>query len=224
MSVYMTEAEQLEVIKKWWKKYNNVIIILFSVILLVISGYKYWNWHQEKIIQQASSTYEQLMISFSNHDNRSVRGYANQLINDYDKTIYADAARLTLAKLYVLREKYAKAEEELKYVAINSTMPSLKQIAKIRMARLLATQKLYDRALQELSSVESSVYIPVINELKGDIYAADGQYQSAVESYRMAIKEAQVNGMGNLFLEMKTNELTALTQSMKVRDTKIKTV
>jgi predicted negative regulator of RcsB-dependent stress response len=224
MSVYMTETEQLEAIKKWWRRYNNVITIALSVVLLSISGYKYWNWHQEKISQQASSSYEHLMLAFSNHDNRGVRAYSNQLITDYSQTVYADVARLTLAKLYVLREKYPKAQEELEYVATHSKMSALQQVAKIRLARLLASTKSYDKALDELSKVNSTMYMPVVNELRGDIYAATGRYQDAVVSYRKAIGEVQNNGMGNLFLEMKTNELAAMTQSMKIEDDKEQTV
>ena len=219
MSVYMTETEQLDAIKKWWKRYSNIITIILSVVLLAISGYKYWNWHQEKINQQASNAYEHLMLAFSNQDNKSVRAYANQLLNDYGDSVYADAARLTLAKLFVLHEKYPKAQAELEYVATHSKMTTLQQVAKIRLARLFAAEKSYDKALAELAQV-GTLYTPVVNELRGDIYAATGQYQEAVLSYQKAITEVQKHGMGNPFLEMKTNELVALTQSMKVGDEK----
>lgn len=224
MSVYMTEAEQLEAIKKWWKRHNNIITIVLSVILLAISGYKYWNWHQEKVNQQASNAYEHMMLSFSNQDNKGVRAYANQLLSDYGDTVYSDAARLTLAKLYVLREKYPRAQQELEYVAAHSKMPVLQQVAQIRLARLLTAEKSYDKALDELAKVADTTYMPVVNELRGDIYAAKGQYQEAVLSYRKAITEAQKHGMGNLFLEMKTNELAAMTQSMKGRDENLSAV
>ncbi len=223
MSVYMTETEQLEAIKKWWKRYNNIITIVLSLVLLAVSGFKYWNWHEQKIFQQASTTYEHLMVSFSNQDNKAVRGYANQLLKDYGQTVYADAARLTLAKLYVVREKYPKAQDELEYVAIHSQVPVLQQVAKIRLARLLAADKSYDKALKQLDMVNSSIYLPVVNELRGDIFAATGQYQQAVVSYRKAITEVQTNGMGNLFLEMKTNELAAKTLSTKIDGKKAQT-
>lgn len=214
MSVYMTEEEQLEAIKKWWQRNNTIITVVLSVVLLVIAGYKYWSWHQYKVSMQASNTYERMMVAFSNHDNKSVRSYANELIHDYEKTIYADAARLTLAKLYVGYDKYDKARENLEYVANNASMPALKQVAKIRIARLFAAEKSYDEALKELALVDDSAYMSVVNELKGDIYAATGKYQQAMNSYKEAITEVRTKGMGNLFLEMKTNELAALTQSM----------
>ncbi|MCC5015970.1 MULTISPECIES: YfgM family protein [unclassified Legionella] len=218
MSVYMTEEEQLEAIKKWWNKYSNVITVILSLVLLTVAGFKYWNWHESKMSMQASNAYEHLMVAFSNQDNKGVRSYANQLMNEYSDTVYADAARLALAKLFVTREKYEKARENLDYVAKNSKMTALKQVAKIRIARLFAAEKAYDKALAELTTIDDMAYMPVVNELKGDIYAATGKYQQAIVSYKEAITEVRTNGMGNLFLEMKTNELAALTQSMKTKN------
>ena len=214
MSVYMTEEEQLESIKKWWQRNGNIVTICLSVVLLCVAGYRYMHWHQDKITQQASITYERMMMEFSNHNNKAVRSYANELIKDYDKSVYADVAHLTLAKLYIAKDNLDKAKSELQFVAEKSKMTSLKQIAKIRIARILAADKAYSDALKELSSVEDKVYLPVINELKGDIYGATGQFQEAISSYRLAIDEVKNNGMGNLFLEMKTNELANKSQSM----------
>lgn len=214
MSVYMTEAEQLENIKRWWKRYNSIITVLLSIVLLACSGYKYWQWHQAKVIQQASNTYEHLMLAFSNKDNKAVRSYANQLITDYNRTVYADAARLTLAKLYVVREDYPHAREQLNYVAAHSKMKVLADVARIRLARLFAADKSYDKALEELSNINGVAYLPVVNELRGDIYSATGRYQEAVTFYKKAMAEVQTNGMGNLLLEMKTNELA---QAMKLK-------
>ena len=215
----MTEEEQLQAIKKWWAKHGNLITIVFSIILLLVSAVKYWNWHQEKISIQASNTYEQMLYAFSNKDNKSTRSFANQLINEYGNTVYADAARLLIAKLLISHDHLEKAKNLLVTVADKSQMHALKQVAKIRMARLLAAEKNYDLALDELNIVDDSAYMPVINELKGDIYAATGRYQQAVSSYREAITEVRTHGMGNLFLEMKTNELAALTQSKKMDET-----
>lgn len=221
MSVYMTEEEQLDQIKKWWGRHGNLITIILSIILFIVAGVRYWHWHEEKVNMQASNAYEQLMVAFSEQDTKAVRSYANQLINEYSNTLYADAARLTLAKAYVSREKYEKAREMLTTVVTQTKVSALKQVAKIRIARLYVAEKAYDKALSELASIDNSAYMPVINELKGDIYAATGNLQQAVLAYKEAIAEVRTNGMGNLFLEMKTNELAALTQSMKTDDSKL---
>ncbi len=224
MSVYMTEEEQLESIKKWWKRNGNIITVVISLILLTVVGYRYMNWHNAKLTQQASITYENMMVAFSNHDNKSVRSYANELIKDYNHSVYADVAHMTLAKLYVSKDKLDKAKEELQVVATDSKMVALKQIAKIRIARILSAGKAYSDALNELSNVVDKAYLPVINELKGDIYGATGKYQEAISAYRLAIDEVKTNGMANLFLEMKTNELSMKNQSMVSDNTQPKKV
>lgn len=214
MSVYMTEEEQLEVIKKWWKRYGNIVTVLFSIVLLCIAGYRYMHWHQSKLTQQASVVYENMMVALSNQNTKSVRAYANELIKDYSNSVYADAAHLTLAKVYVSKNKLDQAKDELSLVAKDGKMTSLKQIAKIRIARIYVADKSFTDALNVLSSIEDETFLPVINELKGDIYGATGQYQQAIAAYRLALDEVKTNGMGNLFLEMKTNELAMRTQSM----------
>ena len=214
MSVYMTEEEQLDNIKKWWKRYGNIVTVILSLILLCIAGYRYMHWHQDKLTQQSSITYEHMMVALSNQNIKSVRSYANELIKDYGNTVYSDVAHMTLAKVYVSKNKLDQAKEELSVVAKKGNMLALKQIAKIRIARILAAEKAYANALNELATIDDQTYMPVINELKGDIYSATGKYQEAIASYRLAIDEVKTNGMGNLFLEMKTNELAMKTQSM----------
>jgi predicted negative regulator of RcsB-dependent stress response len=203
----MTEDEQLEEIKKWWKRYGNLVTLFISLVLLCVAGYRYMHWHQEKVTQQASVAYEHMMVSFSNHNIKSVRAYANELIKDYNNTVYSDVAHMTLARVYVEKNKLDEAKNELMNVANKSKVSSLKQVAKIRMARILTAQEDYANALKELSSIEDKTYLPVINELKGDIYGATGQYKNAVAAYRLAIAEVKISGVGNLFLEMKTNEI-----------------
>lgn len=223
MSVYMTEEEQLESIKKWWKRYGNMVSIVVLVVLLSIVGYRYLNWHHDKLAQQASVAYEQMMIALSNDNIKAVKAYANKLIKEHNKTVYADVAHMTLAKIYVSKNKLDHAQNELRTVAESGTMLSLKQIAKIRMARILTAGKSYTNALNELSKVDDATYLPVINELKGDIYGAIGKYKESMNSYKQAIEEVKVNGMGNLFLEMKSNEVAVKAQSMISDDKKIRT-
>lgn len=217
MSVYMTEEEQLEAIKTWWRNYSTLITIMLSIVLLILSGYKYWHWHQQKVMTEASNAYEHFMLAFSNQDNKSIKSYANQLTKEYNHSIYAYAARLTRAKLYVAKGNFNKASELLEYVADHCPAKPLKDVARIRIARLYTAQKSYDKALAALNKINDLVYLSVINELKGDIYTATGQYQQAMAYYKKANSEVRTQGMGNLYLEMKTNELAALVQSITTR-------
>ena len=219
MSVYMTEEEQLNAIKKWWQRYSTLLLVIFSLVLLSVSAYRYWQYHQVKVNTEASNTYEHLMVAFANHDIKAVNGYANQLTNNFNQTVYAHAARLTLAKLQVGEEDFDKAIDNLQTVANGSPMKALKQVARIRIARLLALKKSYEMAMAQLDSVDDTTYMPLVNELKGDIYTATGKYQKAMLAYQEAIKAVHTQGIGNMYLEMKTNELAALSGASSNKNT-----
>lgn len=211
MSVYMTEEEQLAAIKKWWKDHQNWITLILTIVFFLVAGYRYWNWHMEKTILLSSSTYENMMSSIENHDDKSTQSYANQLIKDSENSVYAIVAHLTLAKIGVSHHDWAKAEKELAYVVAHSKVPSLKQIALIRSARLLASQHQYDKALSTLSTLDkTSDFIFIANELKGDIYWTKKDYAKAMESYQSAINEMPKNTKVSHFLEMKMAEMRTM--------------
>lgn len=224
MSVYMTEEEQLEAIKRWWKKYSNIITLALSIVLLVIAGMRYWNWHQEKVQAQASIAYEQMMLAYANKQNERSQSYANQLVNEYGNTSYADAARMLLAKQLTEANQYKKARSHLEIVAHKGKMPAFQQVARTRLARLLMVDKQYSKALEELEKVNDSAYLAMVNELKGDIYTAMGEPEKAFNYYTHAMNEAKEQKMGNLFLEMKANELAAMSEKSVARSHSIQTV
>lgn len=213
MSVYMTEEEQLQAIKNWWQRHSNIILTIASILLLLAAAYRYWHWHQDKEKAFASTAYEQMMVAFSNKDNKSVRSYANQLIQNYPKTVYSDVSHLILSKLFIAKDKYPQAQAELSKVIAESKMPALKQIAKIRLARILAMNKAWSEALKLLENIDDPAYLLMVHELQGDIYVLTGAYQKAVESYNLAINDAKSSNVGDTFLEMKINELAAIDKT-----------
>ena len=215
MSVYMTETEQLEVIKNKWLKIQRPVTILLTVILVCFSVYRYWTYHVQQVNQHASQVYEQMMVSFSNQDNKALRAYANTLTTEYGGTVYADVARLTLAKYFVAHKQYPKARAALDAVASHGKMPAMRQIAMFRVARILFAEKSYQAALDHLKNITLTSYMPLVNELKGDVHAAMGQYKEALALYKKAANEGQQRGIGNPFLDMKTNDMALLEQSSK---------
>jgi predicted negative regulator of RcsB-dependent stress response len=212
INVYLNEHEQWIAIKKWWEKYNAIVIIIFSLILLSCSAYKYWQWHRQSQLQQASNTYERMMLASANHQTDEIRSIANSLVKDYPNSIYADAARLSLAKIAVSAKEYPEAESQLTWVAEHSNTPEMSDVAKIRLARLWVAHQKFPDALKILKGLKSPAYLPLVDELRGDIYTGLNKFDKAVDFYRKALSEVQNYGVGNLFLEMKSSEMVAQSQ------------
>lgn len=209
MSVYMTEEEQLEAIKKWWQRYSTPILIILSLIMLAIAGYRYYSWHQEKVQMNASITYERMMLSFSNQNSADVTSFANDLIQHYPDHIYADVARLLLAKQKISNKHPAKAIQYLKNIVQHAKNPVIRQIARTRLARIQLADKHYDQALAVLAVSDDPTFEPVVAELTGDIYMQMGDGSKARAAYQKAIDLTSALELPNMFLEMKVNEVLA---------------
>ncbi len=216
LNVYLNEYEQWNALKKWWHRYNAIVIVTFSILLLALSAYKYWNWHQMKAMELASNTYERMMLASANHQSKQINKYANELVKKYPESIYSDAARLSLAKLAVSERDFDAAEQQLMWVAEHSKISELAAVAKIRLARIWYVNKKFAKALSILKGIDSKVYLPLVDELRGDIYTAMNQFDKAVDYYRKALSEVQNYGVGNLFLEMKSNDLVAVSNQNQI--------
>ncbi len=171
MSVYMTEEEQLEAIKKFWKKHQNKITVLLSGVLLVTAGFRYWNWHIEKRDHNASIVYEQLIHAFTKENAPAIQAYSKTLTSNYQHTVYADAALLVLAKTFVEAKEWSQAIGALKQVAEKGQTAALRDVAKFRLARIFLYRKQYDEALKILNEVHV-VDETKLHQLKNDVYSA----------------------------------------------------
>ena len=208
-TVYMTEVEQVELLKKWWKRNNRVVITSMSVLLLLFSVVRYWQWHQQQRTEDASNAYEHLMLAFSSADTESVQAYAQQLVGAYAGTVYADTARLIQAKLALTSGDYAKAKADLQEVADHSKFIVLADLARLRLARVLIYEKAYTDALHELDRIKNTDYASLQTELRGDIYYAQSNLRRAKRAYQHAKADIEKSGVANLFLEMKQHNLRA---------------
>jgi predicted negative regulator of RcsB-dependent stress response len=146
MALDMTEEERLESVKKWLQKHGQKIIFGCSFIMLCYSMNYYWEWHQQKNRYRASVIYEQLMQASSNKNDDKMQHLAQQLINKYSNTAYADIAHLILAKLAVDQENYQAAKKELQAVIDHSSKKIIVDVARSRLTRILNFEKSLDNA------------------------------------------------------------------------------
>ncbi len=207
MSVYLTEEEQIEVIKKWWKKYGNHVLTAIIIILLAFTGWRWWQARHYKILTQASAAYESMLSSVASNDPTGVTAEANTIISNYPATNYASLARLMLARQAVYANAYKKAEQQLQTVVAKGDDQAIKQIARVRLARLLLAEKQPQQALTILQTVNAPSFLPLIEEVRGDIYLAMGNKTQARTEYSQAMTKLSAAGMGRKLLEMKLNDL-----------------
>ena len=210
MSVYMTEDEQVEQIKKWWRQYGNSILTVILLIALVFTGWRWWQQRQFKIATNAAVVYERLLEGVVEKDASGVSANANTLLTQYASSPYAALAALNLAKEAVTQQQYDVALKHLQWVVDNADIPALKQIARIRSASIMLSQQKAQQALEILAKVNDKTYDPITSEMRGDSYVMLGDEGKAKQAYQLALQSTSNSAIPRPLLKMKLNNLSAV--------------
>lgn len=188
MNAYASDHEQWELIKAWWKANGKMIVAVVVVTVLATYCFRYWQQYREHRLEQASLLYEQLLtMQTQGGQPASSAGIATDLQNNYPKTPYASLAALFDAKNAVASNNLPLAEQKLRWVIDHSSSSALRQIARIRAARVLLANGQAQQALKLLAVVDDAGFIPAVNYVMGDIYMAQGDKTKARHAYQAAL-------------------------------------
>lgn len=207
MNVYATDHEQWELIKAWWKANGKMIVTVVILAMAATYAYRYWQQHQQQQGERASVLYEQMLSSQTTNSTAVMTAIAGNLENNYSKTPYASLASLLEAKIAADNANLAVAEQKLNWVIDHSKSKSLKQIARIRAARVLLAQNRPEDALKLLAVSDDSGFLAEVNQVKGDIYLAQGDKLRAYEFYQAALNTIPQNQPIRGLLQMQLDQL-----------------
>lgn len=203
MAEYLSDQEQIEVIKQWWKDYGKFLMIAIIIGVLIGFGWRWWHVHRLNNTLQASQLYQQMLIADAKMDKANSVNLANAIIHDHPKTPYATMANFLLAKDAVVDNHLTQAVQYLQWVIDHGQNPSFRQMARIRMARVLLEQKKNEQALQVLQTIDDKSFMPEINAVKGDIFMAGHELAKARAAYSLAQKQFIANSMEDNILQLK---------------------
>lgn len=188
MNEYETEDQQIEALKKWWKENGTSLIIGLFVGVSGLFGWRYYLEQNNVHALQASNLYMQVMqnTATQNIDEKTIDIH-NQLINAYSDTPYAALASLALAKTEYQKDNTDGAAIQLELAIKHANDDVIKQIASLRLARVLIEQKKYDEAMALLNQSHDTAFEAQYEELKGDVHIARGDVTQARMAYDNAI-------------------------------------
>ena len=201
-----TEEEQIETLKKWWAENGRAIILGVLIGGGAIFGWRWWESYQLQQAQTASIDYQDVLSEFNNGNAKRVGAGVQSLRNDYASTPYAALASLLVAKLAVDGNDLDGAVEALRWAMQNSPEQDVRNIATLRLSRVLSAQENYDEAFNLLNREFPMTYTALVEEVKGDIWVAQGNPALARAAYARAQAANQTQGNSSL-LQMKLDDL-----------------
>ena len=186
MDVYITEQEQIALLKKWLKTYAPPVILGIIIALGIGLGWRYWRNANIQTTQTASVTYVNMIGATLDHLDAEAALMANSLIKNYSKTPYAQFASLLLAKQAAENGAYDEAANRLNWVINTTHNAAIKHIATIRLAKINIAEGNPQAALTLLDTLNDTAYTGIIDGVRGDAYLALKQPEQAKAAYAAA--------------------------------------
>ena len=209
-SHYEDEAE-VENLKRWWSENWKSLAAGLAIGLLGIFGYEGYKRHELSVSEQASQIYEDFKTAATAKKNDEAAALGDHLIKDYASTPYASGAALRLAQLAVDQNRLDDAAARLQWVTDHGKDDGLRDLAKLRLARVLWQQKKTDQALKLLDG-DHGAYAALYSELRGDIKLSTGDRAAARAAYQDAVKAA-ADGANAAGLQHKLDDLADVVKS-----------
>lgn len=203
-----TEEEQIEALKRWWKDYGKVVVVAVAIGLGLFFGVNYYQDNKVERAQKRSVVFEKLVSTVTELDDdisEQERAQVQQIAEELTgtDTLYADFAQLYLAKLAVEQGDLDQAQQHLQKVVDSGSNESVQDLARVRMARVMATRGEVDAALEILASTPSDAFAPVYAEVRGDLLLAQNRLKEAQTAYKAALSSVGNQPMRRNILQLK---------------------
>ena len=200
------DEEQVEKLKQWWQQNGRAVVAGIVIGAVSLIGYRYWMNYQETNAEQASNHFIQMIDAIDSANNGVADDQANTLLNQYASSEYATMARFALAKIRLEAEDYEKAQHHLHQIISNAGDNPLAYVARKRLATVQLQMAKYDQALKTLSIDFPEQFAASIEELRGDLYAIQGNKAEAADAYRKAWRSQPAPANAD-FLKQKLDDL-----------------
>lgn len=203
---HYSDEEQIEALKKWWQANGKAIIAGVLIGLAIIFGWRYWTAYRHAHAVEASTRYDTLLQALDQDDAETIRSRGQQLLQEFPNSPYATLAALALAKLEVETGDSSAASERLQWVLNHAKQEEMKDIARLRLARVLVAENQLDAAEAQLDQISDPSFMAEVEDLRGDVYVARNQSGKARNAYQTALATIGSTGYGTM-LQLKLDSL-----------------
>jgi predicted negative regulator of RcsB-dependent stress response len=209
VSDYRTDEETLEQIQRWWRENGTMLLVTVAVVLGGSIGWNWWQAEQQASTGAASALYLQWLEERElGGASESAEAIAATLREAHPDSAYVALLRFESAANRVAAGDGAGARAELQAVLAMGVPESMKDVARMRLARLDLDAGAPAEALAGLDAIAGKDAIGAVQELRGDALRALGRVDDARRAYDAAIATADSE---RPLIEMKRDDLAADT-------------
>jgi predicted negative regulator of RcsB-dependent stress response len=205
------DNEQLQALKRWWDDYGTYLLIGLVVVLGSFFGWQFWQNQQQSRAEAASMLFEQFLEARQEPlELRVVEAEAAlaELDSSHQGSSYQVFSLFFRAQDAVSREAYEDAAAYLQRAVDGARAAELRNVARLRLARVQQQLGDSDAALATLRAVTGSGFRAQAAEIQGDILVARDDRAAAREAYERALELAG-DSMDTSLLQLKLADLAS---------------
>lgn len=213
MDIYASDDEKGEDIKRWWRENGRSVIAVSILGIAVIFAGRYWLGYQQTQSENAAITYQQLTNLVAEGQHEGADEQNQLLLSEFATTPYAVFAALEMANQAITDDDDESAKSYYEWVINNAKLNGHVEIARLRLAKLYLAEDNYEKAIQLVSESTSESFSSLYSELRGDIFAEQGQNLEARAAYQSAILNVVEGEPRRIILNMKIDDMAVVDAS-----------
>ena len=190
MALDLEEQEQVAELKAWWQQHGTWIVAVIVAAAVALAAWQGWRWYEGSQATRAGALYDALARAAQAGDAKALRDANGALIEGYPRTLYATMGALTAARFYFDHQDLKNAKVQLQWAVEHSPSDDFRDLARLRLAGVLAEEKAYDDALRLLDEKHGAAYDAQYAAQKGDVLVAKNDAAQARAAYRLALEKA----------------------------------
>ena len=189
MDDFLTDQQQAARVRGWLREYAPGAIVALAVGIGGYFGYAQWQARGESQAAEASELYEELRSVLESPNRDSAEELLDRLVSDFAGSGYADHARLLMAREYVDTTRPSQASEQLREVIAATADDDLRQLARLRLARVYLYMDQPEEGLAVLEAEPPAEdWEQLTDDMRGDLYRTLGRADEARAAYQAALE------------------------------------
>ncbi|QRN40940.1 MAG: tetratricopeptide repeat protein [Neisseriaceae bacterium] len=187
MALDLQQQEELEEVKRIWHGWLKWIVLFLFVVAGLYLGKTAWDNYQKNKDEEATD----LLVQFQNLIAQNQRAEAMSILKtlqeDYSNTIPATIATSAIGTISFYSNQFEDASRHFQWIYDHQQDKLLKSMTITDLVKIKMQQKKFDEALALLEEKTEAGLQFLFEDLKGDIYMAKGEEESAKRAYDKAI-------------------------------------
>ena len=205
LETHVAEDDDTQKLRAWWKKNGMGMVAGVAIGVAGVGGFKGWQVYTENRALSASDVFQEMLAYDESGAVEQAQDRAQMLAKDYRSTPYVDMAYLMIAKLAIKNNELSNAMEALTHVMTKSNDPAMRQLARLRLARVTLLAGDLVRAQELVTTDDVGGFESEYPEVLGDILVAQHKYSDAAEAYDRALQALAPASSSRALLTSKRN-------------------